>query len=197
MLLSFILLAISSLVEAKTILVLGDSISAGYGLEKVDLGWVALLQEKLKPKGHSVVNASISGETSAGGLARIDGLLAKYKPSIVILELGGNDGLRGLSPRQMEANLDEMIARSRAAGARVLLLGMQIPPNYGKRYADLFRNVYPELAGRHGAVLVPFLLEGVGGQDHMMQADRIHPNGDAQAILLAQVWDKLEPMLGK
>lgn len=187
----------SGWVQAGTILVLGDSISAGYGLDKIDRGWVALLKEKLGPRGYSVVNASISGETSAGGLARIDGLLGQHRPAIVILELGGNDGLRGLSPRQMEANLGEMIARSRAAGARVLLLGMKIPPNYGKRYADLFQNVYPKLAERQGVVLVPFLLEGVGGQDHMMQADRIHPNGEAQALLLAQVWERLEPMLRK
>lgn len=188
---------ISGLVQAKTVLVVGDSISAGYGLEKVDQGWVALLQAKLRPRGYGVVNASISGDTSAGGLSRIDALLARHKPAIVILELGGNDGLRGLSPKQMEANLRDMIGRSKAAGAKVLLLGMQIPPNYGKRYADLFRNVYPELAESQKVALVPFLLDGVGGQEPMMQVDGIHPNRDAQALLLAQVWDKLEPLLGK
>jgi acyl-CoA thioesterase-1 len=187
----------SALAQAGTVLVLGDSISAGYGLKKMEYGWVALLQDKLKTKGYSIVNASISGETTAGGLARIDELLARHKPAIVILELGGNDGLRGLSPKQMAANLQTMIARSKAADAKVLLLGMQIPPNYGKRYADLFRDVYPELAKREGVALVPFLLEGVGGQDHMMQADGIHPNQDAQALLTAQVWDKLQPLLGK
>jgi acyl-CoA thioesterase-1 len=197
LLISFILLAISGLVQAETVLVLGDSISAGYGLKKLDQGWVALLREKLRPHGAAVVNASISGETSAGGLARIDALLRQHRPSIVILELGGNDGLRGLSPRQMESNLNEMIVKSKAAGAKVLLLGMKIPPNYGKRYADLFQKIYPALAERHGVVLVPFLLEGVGGQNELMQADGIHPNHDAQAILLAQVWSKLEPMLEK
>jgi acyl-CoA thioesterase-1 len=197
LLISFILLVISGLVQAKTVLVVGDSISAGYGLEKVDQGWVALLQAKLEPRGYGVVNASISGDTSAGGLSRIDALLARHKPAIVILELGGNDGLRGLSPKQMEANLRDMIGRSKAAGAKVLLLGMQIPPNYGKRYADLFRNVYPELAESQKVALVPFLLDGVGGQEPMMQVDGIHPNRDAQALLLAQVWEKLEPLLGK
>lgn len=187
----------SGLVQAKTILVLGDSISAGYGLEKIDLGWVALLQEKLRPRGIAIVNASLSGDTSAGGLARIDTLLKQHRPSVVILELGGNDGLRGLSPKQLQSNLSEMIVRSKAAGAEVLLLGMKIPPNYGKRYAEMFQNVYPDLAERHGVALVPFLLEGVGGQNHLMQTDGVHPNRDAQAILLGQVWDKLKPMLEK
>jgi acyl-CoA thioesterase-1 len=197
LLLSFILLAMSGLVQAKTILVLGDSISAGYGLEKIDLGWVALLQEKLRPRGIAIVNASLSGDTSAGGLARIDTLLKQHRPSVVILELGGNDGLRGLSPKQLQSNLSEMIVRSKAAGAEVLLLGMKIPPNYGKRYAEMFQNVYPDLAERHGVALVPFLLEGVGGQNHLMQTDGVHPNRDAQAILLGQVWEKLKPMLEK
>jgi acyl-CoA thioesterase-1 len=197
LLISFILLAFSGWVQATTILVLGDSISAGYGLEKLDQSWVALLREKLKPRGISIVNASISGETTAGGVARIDDLLKRHKPSIVILELGGNDGLRGLSPKQMESNLGAMIERSKAARAKVLLLGMKIPPNYGKRYADLFQKVYPDLARRYDVVLVPFLLEGVGGQEQLMQPDGIHPNLDAQAILLAQVWEKLEPMLGQ
>jgi acyl-CoA thioesterase-1 len=197
LLLSFILLAMSGLVQAKTILVLGDSISAGYGLEKIDLGWVALLQEKLRPRGIAIVNASLSGDTSAGGLARIDPLLKQHRPSVVILELGGNDGLRGLSPKQLQSNLSEMIVRSKAAGAEVLLLGMKIPPNYGKRYAEMFQNVYPDLAERHGVALVPFLLEGVGGQNHLMQTDGVHPNRDAQAILLGQVWEKLKPMLEK
>lgn len=183
------------LCHAKSVLVLGDSISAGYGLEKIDHGWVALLQERARPLGVEVVNASISGETSAGGLARIDSLLNRHQPSVVILELGANDGLRGLSPKQMEANLSEIIVRSKAAGAEVLLLGMKIPPNYGKRYADLFRNVFHRVAETHDTGFVPFLLEGVGGQDHLMQADGLHPNREAQVILFRQVWDKLEPML--
>lgn len=189
---------LSGWVQAATILVVGDSISAAYGLEKLDQGWVALLGEKLKPHGISIVNASISGETTAGGRTRIDDLLKRHRPSIVILELGGNDGLRGLSPKQMESNLAAMIERSKTAGAKVLLLGMKIPPNYGKRYADLFQKVYPDLAKRYDVDLVPFLLEGVvGGQNNLMQPDGIHPNLDAQSILLAQVWEKLEAILGK
>lgn len=191
------MLAISGLTHAQTILILGDSISAGYGLEKVEQGWVGLLQEKLRPRGITVANASISGDTSAGGLARIDGLLARHRPNIVILELGANDGLRGLPPKQMESNLSAAILKSQSAGARVLLLGMKIPPNYGKRYTDLFERVYPELARRHGVTLVPFLMEGVGGKDGLMQADRLHPNGEAQKIMLGQVWEKLAPMLGR
>lgn len=197
MFLAFILFALSGLAEARTVLVLGDSISAGYGLEKLDQGWVALLREKLGPRGIAVANASISGETSAGGLARIDALLAQHRPEIVILELGANDGLRGLPPKPMASNLGAVIVRSKAAGAKVLLLGMKIPPNYGKRYTEMFEKVYPDLAQRHGAVLVPFLLDGVGGKDQLMQADRLHPNGEAQVILLRRVWDKLEPMLAR
>lgn len=196
-LLAFILLALSGLAYGKSILVLGDSISAGYGLEKIDQGWVALLREKLKPRGVEVVNASVSGDTSAGGLARIDALLGEQRPSVVILELGGNDGLRGLPPQQLEANLDAMIQHARAAGAKVLLLGMKIPPNYGGRYTEMFHRVYTGLAERRGVALVPFLLEDVGGREAMMQADGIHPNREAQTILLGRVWENLEPLLGK
>ena len=176
-------------------LVVGDSISAGYGLDKVEEGWVALLQEKLKPRGIEVVNASISGDTTAGGLIRLDALLDRVRPGWVLIELGGNDGLRGLTPAQMNANLTAMIDKARAAKARVLLLGMQIPPNYGKRYAEMFQRVYAEVAQKTGVGLVPFLLEGVGGHDAMMQADGIHPNRAAQPILLEQVMRQLEPML--
>lgn len=181
--------------RAETVLVVGDSISAGYGLDRQDQGWVALLGEKLRPRGIAVVNASVSGDTTAGGLTRLDELLRRVAPGIVILELGGNDGLRGLTPAQMRANLVAMIDQSRAAGARVLLLGMQIPPNYGKRYADLFQRVYGEVAEATGVALVPFLLQGVGGQDALMQADGLHPNAAAQPLLLEQVWQGLEPLL--
>jgi acyl-CoA thioesterase-1 len=192
---AFVLLVSSGLAEARTILVLGDSISAGYGLEKVDQGWVSLLQQKVRPQGIDVANASISGETTAGGLARIDGLLSRHRPDIVILELGGNDGLRGLSPKQMESNLAAMVQKSRAAGAKVLLLGMRIPPNYGTRFTEMFRKVFADIAEREGAVLVPFLLEGIGGNDDLMQADRVHPRLEAQPLLLERVWPKLEAML--
>lgn len=197
LLFSFILLALPGLIQAKTVLVLGDSISAGYGLEKIDYGWVALLRDAARPLGVEVANASVSGETSAGGLARIDELLRRYRPAVVILELGANDGLRGLSPKQLEANLGETVVRSEAAGAKVLLLGMKIPPNYGKRYTDLFQAAFQRVAETHGTAFVPFLLQGVGGQDHLMQADGLHPNREAQAILFRQVWDKLEPMLAR
>jgi acyl-CoA thioesterase-1 len=196
-LLSLILFIVPSFGVSATILVLGDSISAGYGLENPERGWVALLGEKLRASGRNieVVNASISGDTSAGGRARIDSLLSRHKPSVLILELGANDGLRGLAPNRMHANLAEIIRRAKEAGAGILLLGMRMPPNYGKRYADMFAAVYPTLAKQSGATLVPFLMQGVGGKDHLMQADGLHPNDEAQPILLQQVWEKLEPML--
>lgn len=180
---------------AETLLVVGDSISAGYGLGQIDQGWVAKVQQQLKPRGIEVVNASISGDTTLGGLNRIDELLGRVQPAIVIIELGGNDGLRGLTPAQMESNLLAMIAKSRAAKARVLLLGMRIPPNYGKRYAELFQRVYGRVAEQTQVDLVPFLLEGVGGIDDMMQADGIHPNEKAQPIIAEQVIKALIPML--
>lgn len=180
---------------AETLLVVGDSISAGYGLGQIDQGWVAKVQQQLKPRGIEVVNASISGDTTLGGLNRIDELLGRVQPAIVIIELGGNDGLRGLTPAQMESNLLAMIAKSRAAKARVLLLGMRIPPNYGKRYAELFQRVYGRVAEQTRVDLVPFLLEGVGGIDDMMQADGLHPNEKAQPIIAEQVIKALIPML--
>lgn len=192
-----IALCLSLAARAETLLVVGDSISAGYGLDRLEQGWVALLGEKLRPRGVTVVNASVSGDTTAGGLTRLDALLRRVAPDIVILELGGNDGLRGLTPAQMRANLTAMIGQSRAAGARVLLLGMQIPPNYGKRYAELFQRVYGEVAAATGVALVPFLLDGVGGQAALMQADGLHPNAAAQPVLLEQVWQGLEPLLGQ
>lgn len=195
LLLSFILLAMSGLVYGKTIVVLGDSISAGYGLDKIDQGWVALLRARLQPRGIEVVNASISGDTTAGGVARIDPLLRDHHPTLVIVELGGNDGLRGLPPKHMEANLDAILQRIQAAGVKALLLGMKIPPNYGKRYTDQFHEVYGALARRRGVALVPFLLEDIGGYEAMMQADGIHPNRGAQTILLERVWESLEPLL--
>jgi acyl-CoA thioesterase-1 len=182
-------------VLAGPVLVIGDSISAAFGLDTPERGWVALLQQKLKPRGIPVFNASISGETTAGGLARIDELLTKHQPSIVVVELGGNDGLRGLSPKEMRANLADMIGRAQAAKAEVLLVGMRIPPNYGKRYTDLFQSVYPQVAAEHKVPLVPFLLDGIGGERDLMQTDGIHPNLKAQPILLSLVWQKLEPML--
>jgi acyl-CoA thioesterase-1 len=181
--------------KAETLLVVGDSISAGYGLGQIDRGWVALVEQQLKPRGIEVVNASISGDTTLGGSTRIDELLERVKPAFVIIELGGNDGLRGLTPARMESNLIEMIEKSKAAKARTLLLGMRIPPNYGKRYADLFRQVYARVARQTKVALVPFLLDGVGGVDGMIQADGIHPNEKAQPIIAEQVMKALIPII--
>lgn len=183
--------------QSAGIVVLGDSISAGYGLDNPEQGWVALLQSQLRGAGSKseVINASISGDTSAGGLDRIDGLLERYQPSIVILELGANDGLRGLLPSKTQANLGGIIERAKAKRAKVLLLGMRIPPNYGKRFNDMFEGIFPALARQHGIAYVPFLLEGVGGQSHLMQADGLHPNVDAQPILMRSVWQHLQPLI--
>lgn len=178
--------------QAHTLLVMGDSLSAAYGIDP-QAGWVSLLEHKLG-KGYPVINASISGETTSGGAARLPELLKQHHPDIVLLELGGNDGLRGLSPQQMKVNLAKMVERSRAEGARVLLLGIEVPPNYGPAYTNAFRNVFTQLADEHDLPLVPFLLENVD-LDSMLQADGIHPTAEAQPIILANVWAKLEPML--
>ncbi|WP_191485137.1 arylesterase [Pseudomonas sp. FEN] len=181
---------------AGTVLIVGDSISAGFGLD-TRVGWVALLEKRLKAEGFAdqVVNASISGDTSAGGQARLPTLLAEHKPQVVVLELGGNDGLRGQLPTQLKQNLASMIDKSQAAGAKVLLLGMQIPPNYGPRYTQAFARVYSELAQEKNIALVPFFLEGVGGHPELMQADGIHPAPAGQDKLLDNVWPRLKPLL--
>ncbi len=181
---------------AKSIVVLGDSISAGYGLE-AGKGWVTLLQQKfnLKSKPYTVFNESISGDTTAGGLARIDRALSLHKPEIILLELGANDGLRGLSPKLMKSNLAEMIKRSQQSGAKVLLLSMRIPPNYGKRYVDMFYQVYPQLAEEMDIPYVPFILEEVALAKGMMQKDGLHPNADAQPIIADKIWQYLQPIL--
>ncbi|VVO32478.1 arylesterase [Pseudomonas fluorescens] len=181
---------------AGTVLIVGDSISAAFGLD-TRLGWVSLLEQRLRSEGFTakVVNASISGDTSAGGQARLPALLAEHKPQLVILELGGNDGLRGQLPTQLQQNLASMIDSSRASGAKVLLLGMQLPPNYGVRYTQAFAEVYRKLAEEKNIPLVPFFLEGVGGNPELMQADGIHPAAVAQGKLLENVWPTLKPLL--
>lgn len=181
---------------AGTVLIVGDSISAAFGLD-TRLGWVSLLEQRLKREGFAdkVVNASISGDTSAGGQARLPALLAEHKPEVVILELGGNDGLRGQLPAQLQQNLASMIDSSRASGAKVLLLGMQLPPNYGVRYTKAFAEVYSNLAEEKKIPLVPFFLDGVGGNPELMQADGIHPAVVAQGKLLENVWPTLKPLL--
>ncbi|WP_425914689.1 arylesterase [Pseudomonas sp. GWSMS-1] len=181
---------------AGTVLVVGDSISAAFGLDTRQ-GWVALLEKRLIEQGfdHRVVNASISGDTSAGGAARLPALLTEHQPELVIIELGGNDGLRGQPPVQLQQNLAAMVEQSQKVGAKVLILGMQLPPNYGVRYTTAFAAVFPKVATETGAELVPFVLEGIGGVPSMMQRDGIHPAAEAQPRLLDNVWPMLKPML--
>lgn len=181
---------------AGTLLVVGDSISAAFGMDTRQ-GWVALLEKRLDEEGfdHQVVNASISGDTSAGGAARLPALLAEHQPELVIIELGGNDGLRGQPPAQLQQNLAAMVQASQQKGAQVLILGMQLPPNYGQRYTTAFAAVFPQVASEFSVPLVPFVLEGVGGVPEMMQADGIHPTAEAQSRLLENVWPTLKPLL--
>ncbi|EJM79628.1 MULTISPECIES: arylesterase [unclassified Pseudomonas] len=181
---------------AGTVLIVGDSISAGFGLDTRE-GWVSLLEQRLKREGFDdkVVNASISGDTSAGGRARLPALLAEHKPELVILELGGNDGLRGMLPTQLQQNLAAMINSSKASGAKVLLLGMQLPPNYGARYNKVFAEAFSNVAAEKKIPLVPFFLEGVGGHPELMQSDGLHPTAGAQDKLLENVWPTLKPLL--
>jgi acyl-CoA thioesterase-1 len=199
LLILFVLVAacVSAKAEAPVILVFGDSISAGYGLARVEQGWVALLQTRLKEQeyGYQVVNASVSGETTAGGLARLPRALTLHQPKIVILELGGNDGLRALPIEQMRANLVRMVDLSTAAGAKVLLLGMRMPPNYGPDFTEQFRLCYSEVARDKKLPLVPFLLNNIALSPNLMQADGIHPNDLGQPQLLANVWPSLTPLL--
>jgi acyl-CoA thioesterase-1 len=182
--------------SSSVILVLGDSISAGYGLA-AGSGWVSLLQERLKQehRAHTVVNASISGDTTAGGRARLDALLTRYRPAITVIELGGNDGLRGGSVDAMRQNLDAMTVTAQKAGSRVLLIGMRMPPNYGQAYVERFDATFAEVAKAHKTGLVPFLFEGFGENEAMFQPDRIHPVAAAQPKLLDNVWRELKPML--
>ncbi|MGE6513076.1 arylesterase [Vreelandella aquamarina] len=176
-----------------TLLVMGDSLSAAYGIEQ-EQGWVTLLAERLDGEAH-VVNASISGETTSGGAQRFADIIGQQQPDIVLLELGGNDGLRGLPPAQMRTNLATMIEQSQQAGAEVLLLGIDIPPNYGQAYRDAFTSVFHSLADEYDIPLVPFLLEDIALNKQLMQSDGIHPTAEAQPIILDNVWPELEPML--
>lgn len=173
-------------VSAKTILVVGDSLSAGYGINP-EQGWVALLQKRLDqddPKQHKVINASVSGETTSGALARLPKLLQTYKPQVMIVELGGNDALRGQPPQLIRANLEKLVQRGQAAQAKVVLFGMKIPPNYGTAYSQAFENNYKVVSQKYKVKLLPFFLEGVAGNKTLMQKDQIHPNAKAQSILL-------------
>ena len=180
----------------RTLLVYGDSLSAGYGLPR-EKAWSSLLAERLKQQqiDYTVANASISGETTLGGLKRINVTLARYKPAIVLLALGANDGLRGQSIDAMRNNLEAMIDACRKSNSQVVLIGMRIPPNYGKAYTDKFQALYKEIATRHKLPLVPFLLEGFGGKPDWFQADGIHPAASAQPAMLDTVWKALNPLL--
>ncbi|WP_374339787.1 arylesterase [Methyloversatilis sp.] len=184
--------------RAQTVLVVGDSLSAGYGLRQNE-AWPVLLGERLKQSGygHSVVNASISGDTSANGLSRIDAALAANRPAVVILALGANDGLRGLPPKSLRENLETMARRSQAAGARVLIAGMQLPPNYGPDYTQKFAATFREAAKATGSALMPFLLEGFAADPKSFLSDGIHPVAAAQPRIVDNVWPPLKPLLGK
>ena len=182
--------------DAPAILVWGDSLSAGYGLDRGQ-DWPTLLQTRLQDKGfrHVVVNGSVSGETSSGGRTRLPAALAEHAPAIVILELGANDGLRGLQPRLLAANLKAMIDAATASGAQVLLVGMQMPPNYGPAYTRRFSAVFRDLAESEELPLVPFLMEGFADRPELFLADGIHPTAEAQGLILDTVWHSLQPML--
>jgi acyl-CoA thioesterase-1 len=183
---------------AGTILVYGDSLSAAYGIGQKD-GWVNLLDGRLKQRGldYSVVNASISGETTAGGAARIEEAIARFKPDVVVLALGGNDGLRGLPIAEMKANLAKIVRAAQARQARVLVIGMRIPPNYGPKYTEAFYAAFGEVARDAKAAYLPFMLEPIAERRDLFQPDQIHPTVDAQPLLLDMVWKSLEPLLKK
>lgn len=198
----FVLLALLGLAAAATaatepsVLVLGDSLSAEYGLAR-NTGWVELLSHRITEAAikYSVVNASISGETTSGGLARLPQLLDRYHPSVVVIELGANDGLRGLPITAMTGNLQQMIDACRRAGSQPVLVGMRLPPNYGRAYVDRFAAAFDQLARDNRVALVPFLLEGVADQRELFQADQLHPIAAAEPRLLDNVWPHLRPLL--
>lgn len=184
---------------ASTILVFGDSLSAAYGLSSPERGWVSLLESRLKAERYpyQVVNASISGETTAGGLSRLKQSIAQHQPSILILELGANDGLRGLPVDAMQQNLTKMLALAKQNNLKVVLVGMRIPPNYGPQYTQAFHDSYTTLAKQFKVSLVPFLLENVAGKPALNQDDGLHPTADAQPIILNTIWATLQTMLKK
>ena len=184
--------------DIPTVLIFGDSLSAGYGID-VDQSWAALLQARLEEQGyeHRVVNASISGETTEGGAERIGPALTNFEPALIILELGGNDGLRGFPPERMRGNLEKIITASKASGAAVVLLGIRIPSNYGPRYTQAFESVFRETAEALDVPWIEFFMEGIALDDELMQADGIHPNAAAQPMLLDNAWPIIETALGK
>lgn len=187
---------LSATSQAATILVWGDSLSAGYGLRPGE-DWPTLLQTRLAEEGfpHKVINGSVSGETSAGGLSRLPSALAEHTPDLLVLELGANDGLRGLRPQLMGENLARMIEAAKAAGTRVLLVGMEMPPNYGPAYTRRFAQTFRDVAEQHEVALLPFLLDGFAEDKEMFQADGIHPTAEAQHRIVDTVWPHLTPLL--
>ncbi|ERS86643.1 esterase [Marinobacter sp. EVN1] len=195
---ALLLLTLPALASQNTVLVVGDSLSAAHGVPS-ETAWVELLRDRIDSQelNWTVVNASIGGETTDGGLRRLPGLLETHDPTIVIIELGGNDGLRGFPPNVIESNLANMIEQVRGIGATPLLVGMQIPPNYGQRYTTMFADIFPTLSDRYNTPLVPFFLDGIYDQDGLMQGDGIHPTEEAQPRLLDNIWPKLEPLLNK
>jgi len=191
-------LVLPNLAEARIILIVGDSLSAAYGIP-VEQGWVSLLQERLDGRDYPyrIINASISGDTTANARARLPQALASHEPAMVLLELGGNDGLRGLSLTEMKSNLGAMISSVQETGAQLLLVGVQLPPNYGPRYTESFQAVYRELAAEHDLALLPSLVDGIGTEQDLMQKDGIHPNVSAQPLIRDRVWEALLPLLGQ
>ncbi len=192
-----IVLLLPSTVFAKTILILGDSLSAGYGVT-TQQGWVNLLQQRLNqqyPKQHKVINASVSGETTSGALARLPKLLQTHQPNIVVIELGGNDALRGQPPQMIQQNLAKLIQNSQKSKATVLLFGMKIPPNYGTAYSKAFETNYKVLSQQYKVKLLPFFMQGVAGNKNLMQKDLIHPNANAQKILLDNAYPYIKGAL--
>ena len=184
-------------VDAKTILIVGDSISAGYGINP-EQGWVQLLQKRLDqqyPKQHKVVNASVSGETTSGALARMPKLLQSYKPDVVVIELGGNDALRGQPPQMIQKNLGQLVQQSQQANAKVILFGMKIPPNYGTAYSQTFENNYKVISQQYKIKLLPFFMQGIAGHKDLMQNDQIHPNAKSQGILLNNAYPYIKGAL--
>lgn len=190
------MLPLSLTANTPVVLVLGDSLSAGYGLD-ADTGWVSLLAARIDEMGfaHRVVNASVSGDTTAGGLTRLPALLRRHRPEVLVIELGANDGLRGFGFDTIRENLAEIIRQARASGSRVLLTAVRLPPNYGKAYTKGFQAVFEEVSATEGVPLVPALLEGVSEYRSLMQPDGLHPTAEAQALILENVWPALEPLL--
>lgn len=196
--LSFVALPTAAIAKNSTILIYGDSLSAAYGISQRQ-GWATLLQKKLISQHYQydVINASISGETSSGGLSRLPFALSKFKPSIIVLELGANDGLRGLSVKEMSKNLSAMIMLSKKAKVKVLLVGMRIPPNYGPQYTTSFSQTYRQLSLQHKVSLVPFMLENIAAKPKLIQDDGLHPNVHGQPLILENIWQELKVLLKK